>query len=90
MELKSGKTVKINKLTMAERQECEDATEYLINPDGSQTIRGMAKARNMWCMKGIGCELEDLAGYSTEDLGEIAGAVRAESGEFGDPISEEG
>lgn len=88
--LTSDKRVTLHDLTVAERQDCEDAISHRYTSSGEVTLEGLARSRNMWCCKGLHVELEELTGYTVTDLNEIALEVRRRAGQFRDPIGQEG
>ncbi len=88
--LASGHAVSLYDLTVADRQDCEDAISHRYLPSGEVALEGLAKARNMWCRKGLHVDLEELRDYTVADLNEIALEVRRRAGQFRDPIVQEG
>lgn len=88
--LTSGKEVSLHDLTVADRQDCEDAISHRYSSSGEVVLEGLAKARNMWCCKGLYADLEELADYTVAELNEIALEVRRRAGQFRDPIGQEG
>jgi len=86
--LESGKKVKLtHDLTTLEREECEDAVTVTI-VGGGQRMQGLAKSRNLWCMKAMETDYKGLDKYTPKDLVQIAIAARMAAGEFGDPLKE--
>ena len=88
--LTSDKQVTLHDLTVAERQDCEDAISHRYTSSGEVTLEGLARSRNMWCCKGLHVELEELTDFAVTDLNEIALEVRRRAGQFRDPIVQEG
>ena len=88
--LDSGKEVRLHHLTMADREECEDAIIHRYDEAGNLALEGLAKARNLWCCKGLDTQLEDLREYTSAELNELALEVRRRAGQFQDPTGQGG
>jgi len=88
--LATGREVQLHDLTVAERQECEDAVSHRYTSSGEIALEGLARARNMWCCKGLKLDLEQLGEYTVAELNEVALEVRRRAGQFQDPTGQEG
>ena len=87
--LSTGKEVQLRHLTMADREQCEDAICHRYDGDGNLILEGLARTRNLWCRKGLGSDLEALLEYTSAELNELALEVRRRAGQFQDPTGQE-
>ena len=77
MKLKSGRTVKLESITVSQRIECMDTiTKTVIN--GSDVALGnLAMAKYKWAAYGLGLDsVDDLKKYTDEEITEISLAVQ--------------
>ena len=88
--LATGHEVELHDLTVLERQECEDAVSHRYTSTGEIALEGLARARNMWCCKGLKLDLEQLQKHTVAELNEIALEVRRRAGQYQDPTGQEG
>ena len=89
MKLSTGREVKLKDISMAQREECEDATIRIVHEDGSIEIKGLSRTRNLWAMYGLDCELEALSKYTSAELDEIMLEVGTKAGVYKDPTEQE-
>ena len=76
MKLESGKEVTLKPLTIIQRIECQDTMSY-TKVDGGIEISNMNMANHKLAMYGLGLKsLEKLAGYTPDEVIEIANAVQ--------------
>lgn len=88
--LYTGKEVQLHHLTMADREQCEDAISHRYDEAGNLILEGLSRARNLWCCKGLSTDLEALREYTSAELNELALEVRRRAGQFQDPTGQEG